>query len=83
MSQTLYLYTTDHCHLCEQAMALLLSDPAVVPMLAGRRLVTLDVALDDALLARFGEQVPVLAEGERTLAWPFDGDLVRAFLQPA
>lgn len=83
MSRALYLYTTDHCHLCDEAMSLLLTDPAVAPLLAGLRLVTVDVALDDELLARFGEQVPVLARGARTLGWPFDGDAVRDFLERA
>jgi hypothetical protein len=83
MSQVLYLYTTDHCHLCDEAMTLLLTDPGIAPALAGLRLVTVDVALDDDLLARFGEQVPVLARDEATLGWPFDGDAVRQFLERA
>lgn len=31
----------------------------------------MDIAEDDALLARYGERIPVLRAGERELGWPF------------
>lgn len=76
MTRTLTLYTTDHCALCDEAMTLLLDDPGVAPALAGMRLRTVDVALDDALLERYGTRVPVLCTSTRTLAWPFDARAV-------
>lgn len=80
MNRTLTLYTTDHCTLCDEAMTLLLDDPGVAPALAGMHLRTVDVALDDVLLERYGSQVPVLCADTRTLTWPFDAKAVLALI---
>lgn len=59
------LYTTLGCHLCEQAREwVAMVDPEVSLQL-------IDIADDDALLARYGERIPVLAQEEKELAWPF------------
>ena len=63
----LELLITEHCTLCEQALDLLLS-----LALPGWALVTRDIALDDALVEKFGEQIPVLRSGDAVLPWPFD-----------
>ena len=72
------LYATDYCDLCEQALDLLLS----MPELAGAQLSVVDVALDDALAARYGARLPVLlvslGEASRELDWPFDASAVTA-----
>ncbi len=67
--QTLYLYTTLGCHLCEQAKAL------AWPLLAEMeyRLQEVEIADDPALMERYGVRIPVMAveplsEG---LGWPF------------
>lgn len=55
----LTLYTRRGCHLCEQAEErLLLLDFAYTPV---------DVDTDPTLRARYGDDVPVLATGERVL----------------
>ncbi|WP_104990268.1 glutaredoxin family protein [Deinococcus sp. NW-56] len=55
----LTLYTRRGCHLCEQAEERLrLLDFAYTPV---------DVDTDPALRARYGDDVPVLAAGERVL----------------
>lgn len=70
------LYTTAACSACEAALDLL----AALPAAPHRALVAQEVALDDALLRRYGERVPVLAFGGRELDWPFDaGDVMRLF----
>jgi len=66
MSQGIVLYTTLGCHLCEQAEALVRQ---VMPM--EWELVHVDVAEDDALLAAYGERIPVIAINGQELAWPF------------
>ncbi len=77
MSAYLLLLSTDHCALCEDALSMLFS----MPELAGMELRVVDIASDDALLDRFGEQIPVLQFwfNERTefeLMWPFSaGDV--------
>ena len=77
MSAYLLLLSTDHCALCEEALSMLFS----MPELAGMELRVVDVANDDVLLERFGEQVPVLQfwlgeQAELVLPWPFTADAV-------
>ena len=71
----LILYQRDDCHLCDQALE----------VLAGVRLPEPDSVFidgDDALEACYGVRVPVLRDATdgRELDWPFDADLVRAWL---
>ena len=70
------LYQRDDCHLCDQALE----------VLAGVRLPEPDSVFidgDDALEACYGVRVPVLRDATdgRELDWPFDADLVRAWLR--
>jgi hypothetical protein len=62
------LYATDHCTLCERALDLLQS----MPEARGLALDVVDVAVDDALIERYGPRLPVLAIGAAELDWPFD-----------
>ena len=69
------LYQRDDCHLCDQALE----------VLAGVRLPEPDSGFidgDEALEACYGVRVPVLRDATdgRELDWPFDADLVRAWL---
>lgn len=59
------LLTTRGCHLCEQALALL---ARVCPEAT---VVETDIADSDALIARYGESIPVFRHAGRELAWPF------------
>lgn len=72
----LVLLSTDHCTLCGHALTLLTS----MPELRGTRLDVVDVATDDVLVERYGERLPVLVAGDRTLEWPFDAAAVAAWL---
>ena len=70
-----HLYQRDDCHLCDLALA----------VLAGARLAEPESVFiddDDVLEARYGTRVPVLRDASdgRELDWPFDADLVRAWL---
>ncbi len=75
--QTLLLYTTAGCHLCEQAETLL------VQLLDRQwwQLQPVEIATNSELMARYGTSIPVLASGRRTLGWPFTAADVIAFLQ--
>lgn len=75
-AQTLTLLSTAHCALCEQALDLLAS----MPELRGFALRVLDIADDDALVARYGERLPVLVAGGTELDWPFELESIRAAL---
>jgi hypothetical protein len=72
------LYQRDNCHLCDLALALL----------AQVRLPDFgSVFIDDdpVLESRYGERVPVLRDvGDgRELAWPFDVDGLRTWIDAA
>ncbi|MDR2874630.1 MAG: glutaredoxin family protein [Methylobacillus sp.] len=67
------LFSTEHCHLCEQAEVLLknLALPCEV----------VEIADDDALLARYELRIPVLRrdDTQQELDWPFTRATVLAF----
>lgn len=71
----LVLFQRDDCQLCDHALALLAAVRA-----PDFELVWIDG--DPALEARYGERVPVLRDDAtgRELGWPFDTDLLLAFL---
>ncbi|MFK7730027.1 MAG: glutaredoxin family protein [Pseudomonadales bacterium] len=67
--QTIILYGTDYCHLCEQAEALL-RDLAVDQY----QLQKIDISDDDALMDLYSLRIPVarLQNASVDLGWPFD-----------
>lgn len=69
----LTLYGTEFCHLCHDAQTLL------------RQLQLdwqdVDIAEDDALMARYGTRIPVLAQGAEELGWPFGQDDIVKWLR--
>lgn len=74
----LRFYTTSGCHLCEDAWALL-------QRWAREHAVTLDVeaieiAEDEALMARYGIRIPVIADANGELDCPFGEAELNAFL---
>lgn len=73
----LILYSTEACHLCEQAEALL------APWVGrGMRVAVDDIAVSDELFARYGERIPVLRRPDTgaELDWPFDAGALAEFL---
>jgi len=74
----LRFYTTDGCHLCDEAWAL-------INPIAQRRGLTLEYVeiMDDPQAeARFAESIPVLerSDQEQPLHWPFDTAAIYRFL---
>ena len=68
--ETLVLYGTSACHLCEVAEAMLaeLHSQGLLPPFR-----EIDISDDDALFERYGERIPVLQDADgRELGWPFD-----------
>jgi predicted DCC family thiol-disulfide oxidoreductase YuxK len=65
----LNLYSTSHCHLCEQAEALLISLSAQHDI----QWLNIEIADDAALLERYEIKIPVLKNVDTNveLAWPF------------
>ncbi|MDD2701224.1 MAG: glutaredoxin family protein [Sideroxydans sp.] len=70
----LVLYSTSHCHLCEQAEALLAQ--------LGVEAEHIDIVDDDALLERYGTCIPVVkrADNGSEIGWPFDIASLRSFI---
>lgn len=58
------LYSTEGCHLCEQALTLLL--------LCHVKVDVVDIAFDDELFIRYGVTIPVVQNKTSELNWPFN-----------
>ena len=77
-SQTLVLYGTSACHLCEEAEALLV---AALPTGGDVCYRKVDVSTDDALFERYGWIIPVIARPDgKELNWPFDDVILDEFI---
>ena len=68
MIKQLTLYSTSNCHLCELAYALSMS------LTEGFKLVVVDIADDEALLAQYDLCILVLHrnDSKTELSWPFN-----------
>ena len=72
------LMTTEGCHLCDEAVAVLQqglgADEAEVDLV--------DIVYDEALMQRYATRIPVLVDrlGGAELDWPFDGRMLVQFL---
>jgi len=77
MSAILILYGTEGCHLCEDAQAVLAD--------IGLAWQGIDIAEDDALLARYDIRIPVLARQDNgaELNWPFGREDVLRLINDA
>ena len=80
-SPSLLFYTTQHCHLCEQAESLLVSVAQSLP--TPIEVEAVDIAYEDAsIVERYGECIPVLCRTRDAaeLGWPFDAKELADFL---
>jgi hypothetical protein len=69
--QSLILYSTEGCHLCDNAERLLRS----MPELRRTTVDVVDIANDATLFSRYGTSIPVVAtHAGAELAWPFNAD---------
>lgn len=73
-----YLYGTSHCHLCDEAEAILLKIKPVKSITWE----IIDIAHDDTLIALYGLKIPVLKSlaTHKELCWPFDSVAVELFI---
>ncbi|WDE07766.1 glutaredoxin family protein [Thalassomonas viridans] len=72
MSQAFILYSSEGCHLCEQALEL------CYQLLAPASIKVVDIVDDDRLVELYGVYIPVLerlADGQK-LFWPFTAEQV-------
>ncbi len=77
MDLNLTLYGTSACHLCEDALAIVLP----LTQASGISLNQVDIAEDEFLENQYGTSIPVLSSPlEGDLYWPFDTDKVIKFI---
>ncbi|WP_196140445.1 glutaredoxin family protein [Aliikangiella sp. G2MR2-5] len=81
MTETIQLFTTAGCHLCEQAEAmfeyLVKNDKDVSSRLT---MLPVEIAGDEALVERYGVRIPVLAKSDQELGWPFELEELKDWL---
>ena len=79
MTTHLHLYSTSHCHLCEQAEALLVE----LALSHDLSWTVIEIADDANLLLHYELSIPVLARLDKghEMAWPFNKDRVLALIK--
>tara|TARA_R100000656_G_scaffold68162_1_gene51494 strand:- start:1483 stop:1731 length:249 start_codon:yes stop_codon:yes gene_type:complete len=77
--QSIYLYSTPGCHLCE------LAREVISPLLSHHSLYLeeIDIAESDELIEKYGVRIPVLKSPLHIdeLGWPFDSAQADSFLR--
>ena len=70
-------YTTEGCHLCEQAWALVIAQDRVNEM------TQVEIIHDEADIARYGIRIPVIKNNEtdKEIGWPFDSIELADFIE--
>lgn len=72
MTTNLIFYTTEGCHLCEQAQVLL--QDLLREYSAKYQIEIVDIVESEALIQQYGTRIPVLVNvgAREDLGWPFD-----------
>jgi Glutaredoxin-like domain (DUF836) len=73
----LKLFTTSHCHLCEQAFQLM------IELNITEHLALVEIADNDGLIASYGTRIPVLKRSDNLaeLNWPFSKNDIINFIR--
>jgi len=81
MTVNLSFYTTDGCHLCEDAMLLLQQLLAEYP--EQYQVEIIDIVQSDDLIEEYGIRIPVLLKTslKEDLGWPFDYQSVLDYIR--
>lgn len=81
MTTNLTFYTTDGCHLCDEAKVFLQQLLAQRPDCYQIELV--DVVESDELVEQYGTRIPVVTKdgAQQDLAWPFDYTNLLSFVE--
>ncbi|MES2547675.1 MAG: glutaredoxin family protein [Pseudomonadota bacterium] len=76
MSKSIYLYSTSHCHLCDDATAIL-------NKLSIYAFTIVEITDSEQLLLTYGTRIPVLqrTDNNAELTWPFNSKQVVQFLR--
>lgn len=76
MQNAYILYSSEGCHLCEQALAMCL------PYLSPEQITIVDIVDDESLVERYGVSIPVLKRNvdNEELYWPFTTEQIIEFI---
>jgi hypothetical protein len=79
MAVNLILYTTSHCHLCEQAESILIH----ISVFNDIVWTTQEISEDSILLQRYEIKIPVIkrVDNEIEIAWPFTAMDIRSLIE--
>ncbi len=74
---TWVLYSTDGCHLCEDARALILANPNI------NEIKEQDIIEDESLVEQYRYSIPVLCHepSQQRINWPFDASQLEQFIE--
>jgi hypothetical protein len=75
----LILYSTVGCHLCDEALEVLLPVSHEFEM----EVIQIDIAADESLQSLYETRIPVISLHQSELDWPFTAAEVRNFLLQA
>ncbi|PHS73262.1 MAG: thioredoxin family protein [Cycloclasticus sp.] len=77
----LTFYTTDRCHLCEEAKSLLQQLLAKAP--ESYQIEIIDISDSDALIEQYGTRIPVIKKSTDNddLGWPFEFASLLAYVE--
>lgn len=80
MTTELIFYTTEGCHLCEQAQALLQNLLLQYP--TDFQIEIVDIVHSEVLIEQYGTRIPVLLKvaTQEDLGWPFDEQSLLQFV---
>ncbi|NVJ49035.1 MAG: glutaredoxin family protein [Gammaproteobacteria bacterium] len=70
--KTITLFSTDGCHLCEQAIGMFYYGVQAGCYQSPVSLTIVDIISDDELTALYGERIPVFKYQDRELGWPIE-----------
>lgn len=72
---SLILFSTTHCHLCDDAIAILDSMPEV-------EITVVEISKNASLIDLYGERIPVLqrTDNQAELDWPFDRESILSYV---
>ena len=75
MANTLFLLSTDGCHLCEVAKTLLKAMELEYELV--------DIIDDDQLVESYGDKIPVLMaeQAQQALFWPFQQEQIKQYIE--
>ncbi len=77
----LILYTTEHCHLCEEALEIFQAiEPVLVKKGVSLKLKKVDISESAALVDQFGVRIPVFCFRDKEIGWPFSAEDLLHFL---